>query len=171
MGDPGADGSCFVCSKHALGDDVPGGVLHEDDLVYAGHILPLDSVDVALGYLMVEPVRHVPRLGDLTDDEAARLGLVANRLSRALRATGAEHVYSFVFGDRVPHLHVHLAPRHPGAPAALFGAGAVGIQRSPDVPRGGVTEIARVCEELRSALARGGAVGREPPPEAVIPPA
>lgn len=144
---------CFICEKHALGDDAFGGVIYDDGVVYAGHTHPLDSDDVALGYLMIEPRRHAARLGDLTDEEAAGIGVVVNRLSRALRAVaGAEHVYSFVFGDRVPHLHVHLAPRYPGTPSELFGLGAVGIQQSRDVPRGGVADITRICDDLRAAI-------------------
>ncbi|MFP5321718.1 MAG: HIT family protein [Acidimicrobiia bacterium] len=150
--EPATAAACFICDKQARGDDVPGGVLHLDDVVYAGHTQPLDEPDAALGYLMVEPRRHVARLGDLTDEEAARLGLVVNRLSRALRdVAGVEHVYAFVFGDRVPHLHVHLAPRYPGAPPALHGLGAVDIQRSPDVPRGDRAAIDQLCDRLRAA--------------------
>jgi len=144
---------CFVCDKHTRGDEVPGGVIYDDGIVYAGHTHPMATADAALGYLMVEPRRHVPRLGDLTDEEASSMGVVANRLSRVLRTTlGAEHVYSFVFGDRVPHLHVHLAPRYPNAPEEVFGLGATGIQHSPDVPRGGPSEIQDVCDRLRAAL-------------------
>lgn len=146
-------GECFICAKHARGADVPGGVVYDDGLVYAGHTHPLGSEDAALGYLMVEPRRHAPRLGDLTDEEAAGIGVVANRLSRALReVTGAEHVYSFVFGDGVPHLHVHLAPRYPGTPPELYGLGAVHIQRSTAVSRGTVDDIERVCNQLRTAI-------------------
>ena len=29
---------CFVCTKHALGDTAQGGVIFEDELVYAGHL-------------------------------------------------------------------------------------------------------------------------------------
>lgn len=145
--------NCFICDKHALGDDVPGGVLYDDGLIYAGHTHPLSTDDAALGYLMVEPRRHAARLGDLTDDEAAGVGVVANRLSRALReVAGADHVYSFVFGDHVPHLHVHLAPRYPGTPPELFGVGAVGIQHSTSVRRGDVADIEHLCDQLRDAI-------------------
>lgn len=51
---------CFICSKHALGAAVPGGIVYDDGLVYAGHTHPLEGNDAALGYLMVEPRRHVP---------------------------------------------------------------------------------------------------------------
>ena len=145
---------CFICRKHDRGADVPGGVIYDDGVIYAGHTHPLDAEDAALGYLMVEPRRHVSLLGDMTDEEAAAIGVVVNRLSRALReVVGAEHVYSFVFGDRVPHLHFHLAPRYPGTPPDLFGLGAVHIQRSKAVRRGAVKDIDQVCNRLRAALA------------------
>lgn len=32
---------CFVCAKHEKGDAAPGGVLFQDDLVYAGHAYPI----------------------------------------------------------------------------------------------------------------------------------
>lgn len=154
MTEQGSADTCFVCEKHTQGENVPGGVIYDDGLIYAGHTHPIGGKDAALGYLMVEPRRHVPRLGDLTDEEAAGIGVVVNRLSRALRtAMDAEHVYSFVFGDGVPHLHVHLAPRYPGTPRELFGLGAVHIQRSEAVRRGTAEELGQVCERLRSALA------------------
>ena len=114
-----------ICDKHRRGDDAPGGMLLADDLVCAGHVHPLDAPDAALGYLMVEPRRHVRGLGDLTEDEAGRIGVITSKLDRLLRdVAGVQPVYSFVFGDRVEHLHVHLAPRYPAAPVGLRGLGA-----------------------------------------------
>jgi histidine triad (HIT) family protein len=106
---------CFICAKHRAGNAVQGGVLFEDDFVYAGHAHALTSKTAYRGYLVVEPKRHAPGWGDLTDEEAAALGRVVNRLARALKeVAAAEHVYSFVFGDGVPHLHVLVVPRYPG---------------------------------------------------------
>src|SRR5262249_34075577 len=63
------------------------------------------------GWLVGVPKRHAAGLGAVTDDEAAAIGRLLNGLARVLKDTiGADHVYAFVFGDGVPHLHVHLAP-------------------------------------------------------------
>jgi histidine triad (HIT) family protein len=117
---------CFVCAKHALGDAAPGGVLFKDELVYAGHAYRLaEQVSAYRGYLVAEPRRHAAGLGDLTDEEAVALGLLVNRLARALKqVAGAEHVYSFVLGDGLAHLHVVLAPRYPGTPREYWGSGS-----------------------------------------------
>jgi len=45
--------------KHAQDWQCPVGIIHDKDLVYAGHILPSDLIDVYVGYVMVEPRRHV----------------------------------------------------------------------------------------------------------------
>lgn len=143
--------ACFVCQKHLGLLDMPGGAIHEDELVYAGHAqIPSGKESAYLGYLMVEPKRHLPGLADLTDREAAALGTLIAHLSRALKASeGAEHVYAFILGDHMPHLHVHLVPRYPGAPAEYRG---VRVDEWPGAPRGGSAEITAVVSRLREYL-------------------
>jgi diadenosine tetraphosphate (Ap4A) HIT family hydrolase len=142
---------CFVCDKHRGEVAVPGGAIYEDERVYAGHtqIRP-GQVTAYLGYLMAEPKRHAPGLADLTDVEAQALGLLVARLSRALvAAEGAEHVYAFVLGDEVPHVHVHVVPRYPGAPREYWG---VHVDEWPAAPRGGPGEISALCTRVRAYL-------------------
>jgi len=145
---------CFICRKHRGMVAVPGGALFEDHLVYAGHAqIRVGQAAAYLGYLMLEPKRHAPGLADLTDEEAQALGLLAARLSRALIASeGAEHVYAFVLGDRVPHVHIHLVARYPGAPEEYWG---VRVDEWPQAPRGGPQEIEALCTRLRDHLETG----------------
>jgi histidine triad (HIT) family protein len=144
---------CFVCRKHRGEVSVPGGAVYQDDLLYAGHAsIPAEEGVAYLGSLLVEPRRHVPGLADLTDAEAQRLGLLITRLSRALIVSaGAEHVYLFVFGHHVPHLHVWVVPRYPGTPREYWGTR---VDEWPAAPRGGAQEIADLCERIRVQLAR-----------------
>ena len=118
---PSAD--CLVCRKHReQGALLPGGAVGQDELAVVSHVVTPDvlggqGTTAYLGHLFVEPRRHVPGLADLADDEARTVGWWCARASRALReVAGAEHVYAAVFGDTVPHLHVHLLPRFPGTP-------------------------------------------------------
>lgn len=142
---------CFVCQKHRGEIDVPGGAIYEDELVYSSHIVIADGKsDVYLGTLFVEPKRCVPGFGDLTRAEAERVGWLASRLAAALQATErAEHVYLFVLGAHVPHLHVWLAPRYPGTPREFWG---LRLAEWPDARKGGAAEIAALCERVRSHL-------------------
>ncbi len=67
------------------------------------------------GFAYLEPIRHIAHVTDLDGDEARTFGTVLAASSRALKeATGTDIVYVYIFGDGVPHLHVHLAPHRAG---------------------------------------------------------
>ena len=67
------------------------------------------------GFAYLEPKRHIPFVTDLDGDEAQTFGAVLAASTRALKAaSGAEIVYIYIFGDGVPHFHVHLAPHRAG---------------------------------------------------------
>ena len=147
---------CFVCRKHRdRGHLLPGGPVAEDDLVLVSHIvtpqaLGGEGTTAYLGHLFVEPRRHSPGLADLTEEEARSVGWWSTRASRALRdVAGAEHVYAAVFGDAVPHLHVHLLPRFPGTPREYWG---VHVNRWPQARRGTTGQIEALVHELRAYL-------------------
>jgi diadenosine tetraphosphate (Ap4A) HIT family hydrolase len=86
------------------------------------------------GFAHLEPHRHIPYVTDLDGEEATTFGPVLARVTAALReATGAELTYAYVFGERVPHLHVNLAP-HSAGDALVGGPGLVRPDAAP-VPR------------------------------------
>lgn len=142
---------CIVCDKQRGEIQVAGGAIYEDELVYCSHahIAPEEST-VYLGWLVVETRRHIPGLADITDLEGQALGLLIARLSRALKTLQqAEHVYAFVMGHGVPHLHIHLLPRYPGTPREYWG---VSIDEWPGAPRGGPSEIEMLCARIRALM-------------------
>jgi diadenosine tetraphosphate (Ap4A) HIT family hydrolase len=67
------------------------------------------------GFAHLETRRHIPDITHLDGEEAATLGSVLARVTAKLKAvTGADLVYVYVFGERVPHLHFNLAPHNQG---------------------------------------------------------
>lgn len=155
MTDASTERECFICRKHRGEIILPGGAIAQDDEVYVCHaqIRPGEST-AYLGYLMVEPRRHARGLEDLSDHEARILGSWMARVSRALMATeGADHVYAFVIGDRVSHVHIHVVARYPGAPEEYRGPR---VDEWPGAPRGGPAEIEALCARLRDWLATDG---------------
>jgi diadenosine tetraphosphate (Ap4A) HIT family hydrolase len=63
---------------------------------------------------------------------------------------GAEHVYLWVIGDEVPHLHVHLVPRYPGTPREYWGPG---VTRWPEGPRVDSEAMRTMIASLQSHVA------------------
>lgn len=67
------------------------------------------------GFAYLEPKRHIRFITELDGAEAATFGAAMARCTRVLKeTTGSEVVYVYIFGDGVPHLHVHLAPHRRG---------------------------------------------------------
>jgi diadenosine tetraphosphate (Ap4A) HIT family hydrolase len=145
-------GDCFVCRKHKSLEFVPGGPIYEDDLVFSGHSWSMSEQETTyLGGFIVEPKRHVPTWAELNDEEAETIGIVIRNVSRALKkGANAEHVYVFVLGHHVPHLHVWVVPRYPDTPREFWG---LDLFEWPDRPTGGQAEVDEICERVRAYMA------------------
>jgi diadenosine tetraphosphate (Ap4A) HIT family hydrolase len=151
---------CFICRKHRGDLLIPGGAVYEDDLIYTGHsAIPEGEGETYLGIFFVEPKRHVPGLAELTEAEAQRAGSIVTRLSRALKeGEGAEHIYLFVMGHHIDHLHIWVVPRYPDTPREYWG---FRVDEWPEAPTGGAREIEALCDRLRASLIdRGDQAGR-----------
>src|SRR5262245_22439166 len=117
---------CFVCRKHReRGALIPGGPVAEDELIMVSHIVTpdvmgRDGTTAYLGHLFVEP-------------------------KSLLEVAGAEHVYSAVIGDAVPHLHIHLMAKYPGTPREYWWTR---LNEWPGARRGGPAEIRDLVHRL-----------------------
>lgn len=151
---------CIICRKEA-GD----GHLHRLE-VWRDDLWRLTvSLDAEVpGFAYLEPLRHIPTIADLDGPEAASFGAVMAKASQALKeATGAGIVYVYIFGDGVPHLHVHLAPHKDGdALNSQMIRGEIvsekmpdGFERfySPEFPALPETDQRRVADAVRGRLA------------------
>ena len=176
MAAPGIDPGCVLCRKQRGEIAFPGGTFSLDEQVYLGPAQCRSGEATAyLGYLMAEPRRHVPGLEQLRDAEARALRVWVARLGRALVAVlGADHVYAFVIGDHVHHVHVHVVARYPGAPPEYRGPR---VDEWPEVPRGAKRSLrsrrcASACAPGCRPMARTGSQALRPPPtNPALPPA
>jgi len=143
--------SCFICRKHQGLEAVPGGSVYEDDLVFSGHSWSVEENKTPyLGGFIVEPKRHVLSWADLNDAEADRIGRVIRDVSAALKETvNAEHIYIFVLGHNIPHLHIWVIPRYPGTPREYWG---IRIFEWSDRPAGTREEVKELIRKVRAAM-------------------
>ncbi|MEN8700412.1 HIT family protein [Bacillus infantis] len=143
-------GDCFICNKHQGKIKTSGSVIYEDQFVYAGHI-DGGGKPVYLGHLMIDLKRHAPTLADLTMEEASAFGKSMARISRALKESeGAEHIYSLVSGNSVPHLHMHLVPRYPGTPEEHWGP--MSVYDWELAPMGDEEAVSKICRRIKTYL-------------------
>lgn len=144
------DETCFICNKHAGIINTDGGAIYEDEFMYVGHI-DNNGERGYLGHLMIDLKRHIPTLGDMTLNEAKAFGIIMARVSKALiESENAEHIYSLVSGNSVPHLHMHIVPRYPGTPKQFWDPMSVGEWSK--APTGGDVEAAELCMRIKMYL-------------------
>ncbi|MED1603409.1 HIT family protein [Alkalihalophilus marmarensis] len=141
---------CFICQKHSNSIQTSGVMIYEDDYVYVGHI-DRNGDPIYLGHIMIDLKRHVPTLGDMNMEEAKAFGMITARVSKALiECENAAHIYSYVMGDAVPHLHMHLVPRYPNTPKEHWGPNAV--YEWEEAPMGGNEEVIQLCKRIKTYL-------------------
>lgn len=99
------------------------------------------------GWMIVAPARHVEQIDLLHAEEVAGLTPLLVEVAAALRlATPCEKVYVSVFAEVLPHLHVHVIARAPGAPLDVRGPK---VFAAPPIPDAAVSDAV-----TRAVLAR-----------------
>lgn len=109
------DGECVFCAIAA--GRAPAAFVHEDD----DWIAIVDLRPVTTGHLLVLPRAHHEDLASLPAEAGARMFGIAQELAAALRRTDlrCEGVNLFLAdgtaaGQEIPHVHLHVIPRHEG---------------------------------------------------------
>ncbi|WBL17012.1 HIT family protein [Sutcliffiella sp. NC1] len=138
---------CFICNKHAGNIELAGVTIYEDEFVYVGH-MDRNGKPNYLGHIMIDLKRHAPTLAEMTMEEAAAFGMIMAKVSKALKESeNAEHIYSFVAGDAVPHLHMHLVARYPNTPKEYWGPWDV--YDWDGAPMGDNNDVISLCNRLK----------------------
>ncbi len=108
-----AHADCVACELNQDPSGAPGGRIASFDHWYLEHLIP--PLPIA-GWLILKTIRHTEGIVGLNAEESAELGGLLGRLPKVLkRISEAEQVYVCCFTELVPHLHIHLIPRAPGA--------------------------------------------------------
>ena len=107
------------------------------------------SYNTALpGWLVLVARRHIEAIDELTDEEAAELGILLQRTSLALKEiTGCAKTYVMQFAEMAehPHVHFHVVPRMANLPEERRSTKIFGYL--------GVSEEERLSEETMNEIA------------------
>jgi histidine triad (HIT) family protein len=101
--------------------EIPAAIVFEDERVIAF----MDAGQVNPGHVLVATKRQVETLMELDEAEAAHLFAVAHRIARAVQAAFQPAGMTLLQTNKpegwqtVPHVHVHVLPRHANDGAGL----------------------------------------------------
>ena len=107
------------------------------------------------GWLVLVARRHITAIDELTDEEAAELGVLLRRASAALRqVTGCGKTYVCQFAEQAehPHVHFHVIPRLADQPDDRRGPRVFGYLGVPDEERIGEERMNAIAAEVRRLL-------------------
>jgi len=151
---------CVLCQGRAADDQLMRVEVWQDALWR----LTVATASETPGFAYLESKRHITDITRLDGPEATSLGPTLARVTAALReVTQVERVYIYVFGDGVPHLHLHLAPHRPddalndqmirGELITRTLPSGVTLIESKDFPPLPEAELRAVAEQVRQRLA------------------
>ncbi len=142
-------GACLTCELVRRRDESHAPLW---DSIYRTNYWDLvHSYNTSLpGWLVLIAHRHLEAIDELTDEEAAELGVLLRQTSAALKeVTGCVKTYVIQFAEAAehPHVHFHVIPRMADQPEERRSLGIFGYL--------GVPEAERVSEEKMNQIAVG----------------
>lgn len=98
--------NCPICDKHHSNLST---VLYETE----HWIITYGQYDSQiLGYLYLEPKRHIENWSDFRDEELLEIGLIIKKVEGTLRELiSIDRLYTVTISEAVRHIHFHLIPR------------------------------------------------------------
>ncbi|HEX2322755.1 MAG TPA: HIT domain-containing protein [Streptosporangiaceae bacterium] len=144
---------CYTCNGNADIDRLPPWErIAVDEFWRVAH-----AFDSALpGWLVLLPRRHVTTIAELTDAEAASLGIWQVRLSRALHAvTGCAKTYiaQFAEAEGFAHVHFHIVARPADLAYENRGPRVFGLLGANGPPPVSDTAMAELATKVSARLA------------------
>ena len=104
--------NCIFC--RIIKGDIPAAKVFEDKDILAF----LDISPANPGHTLVMPKKHVEKSTDLKEAEVKKLFSIVNKVTLAVHKAVSPAGYNIIVnngksaGQVVPHLHVHIIPRH-----------------------------------------------------------
>lgn len=98
---------CIFCKISKK--EIPSAKVYEDTSFFAF----LDINPVSDGHTLIIPKKHVVWMQEADDETISEIFKLAKKLMLVLKnGLSCDYVQVSVVGKDVPHLHVHLIPRH-----------------------------------------------------------
>lgn len=148
-------GACLTCELVRRRDE--GHTPLWDSIYRTDHWDLVHSYNTSLpGWLVLIARRHLEAIDELTDEEAAELGVLLRQTSVALKeVTGCVKTYVIQFAEAAehPHVHFHVIPRMADQPEERRSLGIFGYLGVPEAERVGEAEMNEIADQIRRRIA------------------
>ncbi len=145
---------CHTCQLLAQRDT--GQAPLWDNIYRTQHWDVVHSYNTALpGWLVLVVRRHIESIAELTEDEAAELGVLLQRVSAALKEiTGCVKTYVIQFAEAAehPHVHFHIIPRMSDQPDGRRSTKIFGYLGVPEEERVSENEMNEIAKNVQHFL-------------------
>jgi diadenosine tetraphosphate (Ap4A) HIT family hydrolase len=140
---------CLFCRQMRDPSLLQSRLVYEDEFFHASHYFD-ERAPTLLGLVLIQTKRHVNDLSELTDSEAQGLGILVQKISKALKSSvGAAWTYCYCFMEGVRHVHVFVSARYPSLPKEYV---RLNISNWPEAPTGRLKEVGELAIRLRSIV-------------------
>ena len=145
---------CLTCERMSLRDH--DAAPPWDNIYRTPHWDLVHAYNSSLpGWLVLVARRHVEAIDELTEEEAAELGVLLRRASVALREiTGCVKTYVAQFAEQAehPHVHFHVVPRLAAQPDDRRGPRVFGFLGVPDEERVSEEKMNEIAARVRTLM-------------------
>ena len=142
--------TCELTQRRSLGTAPLWDCIHRAQFWDVAH-----AFNTALpGWLVLVAQRHIEAIDELSENEAAELGLLIRHVSLALReVTGCIKTYVIQFAEHEdhPHVHFHIVPRMADQPEDRHSTkifGYLGVSQEECVSEEQMNEIAAEIQRI-----------------------
>ena len=89
-----------------INKEIPASIVYEDE----SHIAFLDIMPFTKGHTLVIPKKEYQRFTDMPENEYTELQRVVHKLSKHYKEIFSCNIGSVIYGEDVPHVHIHIFP-------------------------------------------------------------
>jgi len=84
-----------------------------EDIIFENDLFRVVLIDEIPGYIRIITQKHIKEFSELNDKEAVKIMHAVKKIEKKIIETlNPDKINIALFGNMVPHLHIHIIPRY-----------------------------------------------------------
>jgi histidine triad (HIT) family protein len=99
--------NCIFCK--IIKKEIPCDIIYENESFFVF----LDNQPVSKGHILIIPKEHIVWMQEASDEIIKDIFILTKKVMLAIKkGLSCDYVQEGVYGEEVPHFHIHLIPRY-----------------------------------------------------------